>query len=109
MPSDIRNLRHRDGYWTAELHSPVGHVKVNDRWGSWQAGGEDGGKASPLLSHVAAQLQEEVSAERKRLADARKLHDRAEAAKGRVRARVTDASPRASLEPIGSRVPSRLS
>jgi hypothetical protein len=109
VPSDIRNLRYRDGYWTAELHSPVGHVKVNERWGSWMIGGEDGGRAMAVLPHVAAQIQEAVKAEEKRRAAARAKHDRAEAAKGRVRARVKGASQRASRESNGSRVPSRLS
>lgn len=111
MARDIRNVTDRSGYWTAELHAAPGipHLRVHRRWGSWQAGGEDGGKGSPLLSHVCADLQDAVSAvEQARAAD-RRRELQAAAASGRVPAAVKGASQPASPAPSESRVPSRLS
>jgi hypothetical protein len=111
MPSDIRNVRlEREGYWSAELHSPVGKIRVHDKFGSWMTGGEHRSETMhEVLPHVAAQLGEEVRRVEREMGFERARLDRAEAAKGRVRARLTGASRRASRAPNGSRVPSRLS
>lgn len=108
---DIRNVRlSPEGFWIAELHSPVGHVHVHRRYGSWMTGSRDGtGTMYDVLPHVAADLQAAVRDAEKEMAAERKREDQAAAALGRVRARVTGASPPASRGSNGSRVPSRLS